>query len=558
MPTVVQNLTGEKQLSAVGAKSAKAGPVPGFGSVATSELRFIAIFALSLCLLTCVPYLIGYLTRVQDTVFTGVLDHSVDTNNYLAYAEESASGNWLFYNPMTGEPHRAVFFNLEWLTMGKLSSSLHISLALAMNVERVLCLVIMCFAVYWLASLLFSAVLMRRTALVAVMAGGGFGWLASLRGLGIPVHSSYFADLNCALFPFFWELRVPHCLVSSAFVVLGLCFFLRSEHSGKIRGYAFGGLCYMASGMCRPYDMLFLMAATSVYAAVLYVRERSLSTMRLRTRPVWICMPLLGYYLWIFKLHPVFRWWSLPGSPVPAPWIVASGYGASFVLLIFALWNILLRKGRAAIKKPELFMLCCFSMAVLLTYLRPVFPFAFQFATNILVPMIMVVLIGLKEPLQRFWKRSSRARICFVSLLLLNSLTCIAYAGQAAVMARRGDFRIDAKLAEAYSRLNLYARPRDVVFADFDNSNRIPQYAQVSAFCGYSNAVQFAAKVQEQEQFLRPDASQEFRKDLLKKNNVRFVFLTAEEQKNLASFTTEPFLKEVFSNDAAAIYALRQ
>lgn len=555
MPMLAQNSRVAKQSSAF--EGSNSDLDPKCGRIATHEWRFVTIFILSLCLLTSLPYLAGYLTHVRGTVFTGVLEHSVDTNNYLAYAEESATGQWLFYNPMTGEPHRAVFFNLEWLTMGKLSSWMHISLAAAMNVQRVLCLVIMCGAVYWLAALLFGSVIIRRIALVAIMAGGGFGWLAALHLFKIQIHSSYFADLTCALFPFFWELKVPHCLASSAFAVLGLGFFLQAEYSKVARNYAWAGLCYMVAGMCRPYDMLYLMGATLLYIAVLYGKEKLLSNVWLRTLPVWICFPLLGYYVWIFKLHLVFRWWSLPGNPVPAPWIIASGYGASFVFLIFALWNIL-RRIRGKLKDAEIFMLCCLGMAILLTYLRLLFPFAFQFATNILVPMIMVGLIGFKEPLQRFWNRSARAKISFAALLLVNSFTSIALAAQSTVVARRGDFGIDAQMVEAYSRLNTYAQPREVVFADFDNSNHIPQYAPVSIFCGYSNAVRFAAKEEEQEHFFEPGASMEFRKQLLEQNNVRFVLLTADEQKLLNSFTREPSLKEVFSNDAAAIYAVKR
>jgi hypothetical protein len=111
-------------------------------------------------------------------------------------------------------------------------------------------------------------------------------------------------------------------------------------------------------------------------------------------------------------------------------------------------------------------------------------------------------------------------------------------------------------LIQAYSRLNVYAQPREVVLADFENSNRIPQYAHVSAFCGYSNAVQFATKAKDQEQFFGPGASVTFRKQLLKKNNVHFVLLTAEEQKKLNSLTEDTFLKQIFSNDAATIYAV--
>jgi len=238
----------------------------GPGTIPRSEIKFIVFFTLLLGVVTSLPYALGHLVSFPGTVFTDVLHHSVDTGNYFAYANQAASGKWLFRNPMTPEPHRAVFFNLEWLATGKLSSWLHISLPLAMNILRLLCLGLMCYGVYWLSTFLLLGPLMRRIALVGTMAGGGFGWLATLHLFHVPINSSYFLDLtNPNFFLFYWVLKLPHFLVSESFVVLGFCFFLRAERDGRARSYVGAGLCYVVAGACRPYDMLFAMPATALY-----------------------------------------------------------------------------------------------------------------------------------------------------------------------------------------------------------------------------------------------------------------------------------------------------
>ena len=55
------------------------------GAIARSEVKFLAFFTLALCLVTTLPYAAGHLVSVPGTVFTDVLEHGIDSNNYLAY-----------------------------------------------------------------------------------------------------------------------------------------------------------------------------------------------------------------------------------------------------------------------------------------------------------------------------------------------------------------------------------------------------------------------------------------------------------------------------------------
>jgi hypothetical protein len=276
------------------------------GTISRSEFGFILLCAVVVGLMTSLPYTIGWSLADRDTIFTGVLAHDTDSNNYLAYGNEAASGSWLFHNPMTGEPHRAVFFNLEWLAIGKTAYLLHISLPAATNLMRLLCIGLMSFGVYWLSAFVSEDKVVRRVALAAIMTGGGFGWIVAVHLLHVPLNSSYFLDLsNANLFPFHWALKIPHFLVSETFVVFGLCFFLRGEHRGLVCDYLAAGVCYLAAGCCRPYDMLYLMASTGLFLIYSSVRSRAVGSF-IRMLPILLCLPLLLYYYWIFKVHPFF------------------------------------------------------------------------------------------------------------------------------------------------------------------------------------------------------------------------------------------------------------
>lgn len=524
------------------------------GIIRTAEFKFVLVFTLVLCVVTSVPYIVGHLARFPGSAFTDVLAFPTDANNYSAYAHQAASGAWLFHNPMTGELHASVFFNFEWLLLGKLAAWFHLSLGSALNVLRLLFAAMMCFGAYWLSTFLTCNVFLRRSALVAVMLGGGFGWLVLLHQvivLFIPQYPSFFWDIRAWLFPFFWALEYPHFLVAGALTTLGMCFFLRAERNHHTRSYAGAGLFYLLVGACRPYDMLYLIAATSVYLGLSCWSSKELRwKVMVRAMPILMCLPLLGYYYWIFRIHPIFRWWSIPGGSPPAPWDLAFSFGISFLLLLLAAWKL---RGKRLGQAGTL-MVCCLVTAAAFVYAHRLLHFSVQFATEIIVPMVMVVFLGLEKPLTE-WKLKGRwAHISIMAVLALNSLTSAALTAQAVRQVVKGNYRIDHHLLEAYLWLDRHSRSNELVLADFDNSNRIPQYTHNRVFCGYINTVRFNEKEEAVDQFFRPNTSNTFREDLLQQNDIRYVLISREEARQLTLLGNAPFIKEVFRNDAVVIY----
>ena len=531
------------------------GSAPPLLSFSSSEFRFVAAFAIILCVLTSLPYWAARRAVIPGKVFTGLLVQSFDSNNYLAYSRQAADGQWLFRNPMTPEPHEPVFFNLEWLLIGKVASVLHVSLTDATDILRIVSIAGMCFGVYWLSIYVLQNAFMRRLALVAIMAGGGFGWIVAVHLIGVRLNSSFFLDLtNANLFPFYWELKLAHFLISETFIVLGLAFFLCAERNKQAVHYVGAGLCYMAAGTCRPYDMLFAMASTVLYLGwSFWSQPDRRSSLVLRATPVIMCVPLLGYFLWLFKIHPVFRWWTIAGNPAPPAWLLAWSFGPSFFLLLVAAWR--LRRG--GLTDSGIFMLSCFVTAVVLAHLHGIFHFAFQFATNILLPMVMLVLLGLESAIMAWSDRSTKvATISVTGLLFLNSLTSLALTGQAVVLARRGEFHTDAAKMAVYSWLDQHSQKNDVVLADLDIANEIPQYTRDVVFCGYGNAVDFARKTRQLKQFLDPATGNAFRQDLIRQYGIRFVLLTTTEEHAAPTLAEATFVKEIFRNSAAVIYAV--
>jgi hypothetical protein len=522
--------------------------------VSRSEIIFLVSFTFGIALLTSIPHIVASAGHFPGTSFTGYLSHSLDSNNYSAYINQASRGRWLFRNPMTPEPHRPVFFNLEWLAGGKLAAFFHLSLSGAVEAERILALFLMCFSLYWLAVGLFSTVLVRRLALVTFVTGGGFGWIAAVHVLHVPIDSSLFLDLsNGNLFPFYWALKLPHFLASESLLTLGLGAFIHAERIERAIYYFASGLSFAAAGACRPYDMLFVISAISLFIVTSIPSQTTRRLTLLRLAAACFCVPLLAYYAYLFKFHPVFRWWSSPGNPAPAPWMLAIAFGPAFIFFLCALPMI-----REQLQDPKCkFLLCCLCTAVFFSYAHRWLHFAFQFATNILLPMLLVSFFVLEPKILRWKKQFRSSKKAIAIVLFANGLTSLALAAQVTLLARTGDFRISTQLIDSFRWLDAHSAKDEVVLADFDTASLIPQYTQNIVFCGYINAVDFDKKYQDLNRFFRAGTQESFRLSLLQAFDVRYVLLTHEEERALPELIHDPQVRSVFRNDASTVLAIK-
>lgn len=161
------------------------------------------LFTLGLVLLTSIPYIIGFMLPSQHSQFNGNLTFDDDSNAYYAFMNQSRSGQWLFRNPFTPEQHKAVFFNLEFLIIGKFAALTGVSLEVSVQIFRIFSIFVLCFAFYWLSSFLFTTSLMRQIVFIMVMWGGGFGWLLSIPLVGSHFGRFVFYDTFAGVHPFF-------------------------------------------------------------------------------------------------------------------------------------------------------------------------------------------------------------------------------------------------------------------------------------------------------------------------------------------------------------------
>jgi hypothetical protein len=519
-------------------------------------VRFLAAAVAVLTLLTSLPYLAGHRLEDSASAFLDTLIFEHDFNAYCAFVRQSAAGAWLFHNPFTPELHRPVFLNLEFLVTGKAAALLDLEAGQALQLQRGFAGIVFAGALWGLGRRLIAAPSMRRLALVAVLSGGGFGWMSALPRLGPSVQSFEPVDLYAGVHPFFWLLLHPHFAAAEAVVVLALWAFVEGERTGRGLFHGLAGILAAIVGLMRPYDMLFLQATSVLYAVVAAARERKVDWRSLSRRLLCaaVALPVLAYSFWLFRFDPVFMWWGRQGVNAPPP--VASLLAGLGLLPLF-LAGALLAARRRDWTAPQTLLACAAAASLLLTYSYPWLRFSFQFVTTLVVPSLLLAFARLEASFTRALVR--RELLALALAVAVNAPTSIALWCEKMAIARAGGYRIARGDLAAFAWLDGHSRPRDVVLASERTSNRVPRFTHDDVVAGYSfSTVQFPRKLGEVEHFFRFRRDERYRRQILVQYGVRFL-LYGPDERALGAYDPKrsAFLTEVFRGGEMTVYEVR-
>jgi hypothetical protein len=520
------------------------------------DLRFALLIAAALAVVTSIPYVVGVAMSAPQSSFDGVLVFEPDMNCYLSYMHQASHGLFLFHNPFTPEPHGNVLFNLEWLLGGWIAALPGSSPEIAFHVLRLAAIFGLCVIVSRLCSEFFSTKLMRRLVLVAITTGGGFGWVLLWPRTAALLGNVAFLDTYAGLHPFFWMMLEPHFALGQVCAVAALVQFLRAERNGSARSYVGAGLVVALTGSIRPFDMLYLLTAFSLYlfGAVLVVRREHGSGLLLRRGlAILVPLPLLAYYYWLFRWHPVFRWWSIQNIvPPPDPVSLALSLGLLTLLLLASLR----RPGDLAGNGCNRLLMASAAVAsVAIVYSYPLLTFTMQALTTLVIPAMFVAVRRLEPAVVRLGRRPAGVLLVSAVVALNATSSAVLLAGKIQWVAA-GQARTPRELASAYRWFEDHAGAREVIMAARESANRIPRYSLATTFDGYHFAtVDAAAKDRMVRAFYSADTRDAERLALVSRYGIRYVFHGAAERA-LGTWDPAgaPWLTEVFHNSAAVIY----
>jgi hypothetical protein len=504
-------------------------------------------------LITSLPYIYGWWLSTPQRQFSGFILGVEDANSYLAKMRMGAEGGWLFYLPYTPEPHPGVYLYTFHLLLGKISAATGLSPTLTYHLARLIFGILLLVVVYQFMATFTENVKVRQVAFLLASLSGGLGWLVIVTGwseqIGIPLDIYLPEGFN-----FLILYHLPHLLLAEILLLWGFLLLLQSwqiEGKGWKLALLAGASFFLALGIAAFY----LAIIVAVLGLTLILRgwvnrqvpwrEAGLTALALA-----MILPVVLYNYWVFATIPAYQILGqqlIIRSPAPIHYLLAYGLLALLALAgIKSFWE--------QRDTGSLFLIAWVAAVPFLVYL----PFNLQrrLVMGLQLPLSILAATGLYWLCQgrpKLWRRGSLALIFFSSLtniiLLVGSLGSLA--------AREAPIFHPTTQLEAMNWLAQQAKG-EVIMAVYETGNVLPAYANVRTFVGHGpETVNSDEKRAQAKRFFSSTSSDPWRRELLEKFNVRYVYYGPHERA-AGDFAPEqaPYLEELYRNEEVQIFGV--
>src|SRR5690554_1437158 len=148
--------------------------------ISSREWVFAVSGAVILILIMLVPYALGYLLTGPDTVFTGIIMNSEDSQTYFAKMLQGYDGQWLYHIPFTAEEHEPVFLGGIYLALGQLARVSGLTVEVVWHGARVVPDLLLFLPAYLFIAAFIERREWRVVADLLAFFGSGLGWVLFL------------------------------------------------------------------------------------------------------------------------------------------------------------------------------------------------------------------------------------------------------------------------------------------------------------------------------------------------------------------------------------------
>jgi len=494
-----------------------------------AELRWAAVVAAALMLLTCLPYLYGLAVQGLGHYYSGFLSNPDEHNVYLAYMRQAEEGHFFFMDPFTSEAQTGRVINVFFLGLGLFARVTHLSLPIVYHLARVASGWLLLMSVYWLAAQVLTTVTGRRITLVLAGTASGLGWLFHAHpgqphpidygpGLIMPEAITFLSLLLNPLFCFSMFLMVA---------TLGLAAHAFTTGSPRSAGLA--GLAALVLGNIHTYDLIPVTAVLTAYF-VLLLATRSLKARGAAMGPLiaGIAAPSLVYQLWLLRAGDVTLLVKSQETPVLSPGMLylALGLGLPLALAILGALRTVARGSGSIARMTGLWLAIGFALAYL-----PV-PFQRKLAEGLHIPVCVLAVFALEA----LWQRAATPRAAWVAVLLVamsipSSLLFVTRAAR--------DLRSNNAAYLGHLMPPLYLRPdqydalrwlgkraarSDVLLCNSFLGSYAPSLSGTRVYIGHwAETLHFQEKLGDVSWFLRGDTSDAAREAFCRREGVTYV-----------------------------------
>jgi hypothetical protein len=538
--------------------------------LATDQLRSAAILAVLVVLVSCLPYVIGYLAAPPGRVFSGFVLDAVDSNAYLAKMQQGAQGHWKAVLLHTPEAHPALILYMFYLALGHLAAWLGASLILVYHLARVVCGLVLLIGLYLFLGLFAKSRQARWVAYVLAAIGSGIGWLIILIA-GKPALGGI-SPLDFWLmeaYVFFTLFLFPQSALAMA-LLMGLLggmvkFFARE---GGWRPWLFALGCGLAMVLVNPYVLVVAGVVLGSYCLALWLmRKRASWHEALGLAALGLpLVPPMAYYALQFNSHPVWRsFLSQDIVPSPPIWYYVSGYGLVFLLALPGAWDVLKRRDERQL------MLVAWPAAILLVSYLPfsgqrrmifgaMIPLAALAAiglVNVVVPWVQRSWLGHNLAVRGYDKQRLGGMMIALSVALSTPSNLLLVAGSSlSVVSGAPEITQSAASEEAIEWLGEHSAPEDVILSSYEVGNIIPARIGRRVVWGHWDETAFyEQKKTDVSLFFAGNTPDAQRQSVLGRYSVDYV-LYGPPERSLGDFDPEgvSYLRPSFSAGAVTVY----
>lgn len=528
--------------------------------VTRREWRRVIIASLLIVAWTAVPYVLGALASTPNATFGGLLIGLEDQYSYLAKMVQGAHGAWLFHLPYTAPPHPPIFLYTFYLVLGKLAALLGLPNTGMYHVARLIFGFITLLVIYRFIAEFVRPVALRWLAFLLTALAGGPGWLAFVAGQPTLLDSLPLEYIVPEGFTFLMLYTLPHLLLARTLLLLGAIGVWQAGATGSLKRTIGAGLLWCAMSIIQP-----IYAAIVLMLAFLMFLSRSI----VLRRPAWrsaraggiafsMTLPMLGYVLLVFNSDPTYGPWSRTFITSPGPLLYALTYAIPLVLAVGGLFYLRRRREAGLIFLALWAIVTPFMLYAPMNAQRRLIE-SWQIPLSVLAAygLVRYGLLPLRRRVaQRYTRRVQRVVIAALIVLLMPTYLVMFFWHVSTTLTHWPPLFQSAGFVATANWLEQNASYADGVLTAYDTGTMLPARADVRVMVGHPSETVYAeTRNAEVERFFDATASDEWRRDLLRRLDLDYVWYGPDERA-LGAFDpgTAPYLKPVFEAGDIRLY----
>ncbi len=517
------------------------------------DRKKIIYFAISVMIITMIPYLVGFASQGDAWRFSGFVIGVEDGNSYIAKMLSGANGDWLFRTPYSAENQKGLLVYLPYILLGKLASppAQHDQLIILFHGFRFISGVLAILAGYDFLTFFIKKTKWRWWALVILVLGGGGGWILVLIEMKNFMGSLPLDFISPESFGFLGLLGLPHLALARAALLWGFTSYLK-----KMPGYI-TGILWLLLGFLQPMFVVIAWAVIGMHLALISIftyREQKKNwnyTWKIIEeyfrRIFWgfvISAPLIIYTTISLLTDPFLKIWA-EQNILPSPhffhYLIAYGIFGPFVILGL-LKLIGFDRGKGYFLAGWLILLPVLVTAPVSTQRR--------LAEGIWAAIVISMIC--------YFESRNRLRlleILYFSFAFPSTLLLLIGSISAARIQSSPIFRPISEI-QAFEYLAENVLTEAVVLSSYDSGNNLPAWTNHRVVLGHGPETRNRYEVEDEILlFFSPETSDDIREGLINKYNVDYIFWGPSERElgDWDPFGTE-FLQETYNKNGFAIY----